>query len=159
MTISGYTQNDWDGPRQFSISGNYDAFIWFEVLSGSTPAYLLIKTPITSFSPSIKNSAFTGTPATACSSCSMQEVHDFIVSPANDDIIYIANYNGRDGQAIYQSRDEGVTFPYKYHSHADGRCLNLYSATNTSNGINYVVYVGTDGGIRKKDTRLILLKA
>ncbi len=72
------------------------------------------------------------------------------VSPSNASIIYVGHETGRGGD-IQRSTDGGVTFnSISGSAHGDTRCITLLSSTNTSNGINDVVYFGTDGGIVKK---------
>lgn len=145
---SPYSQANYKGPKCLSITGDGRAYVWFAAKNGSADVSMLVRTPMTTFSADIRNSAFS-CPYTV-GICSLQEVRDLCVSPANPDIVYAANYNGWMDQGIYKSTDGGATFPYSFTSHADGRCLFIHSATNTSDGVNDVVYNGNDGGIRKK---------
>lgn len=73
------------------------------------------------------------------------------VSPSNENIIYMANHYGYADQAVYRYRvDIDARTSISVGCHADGRCLLLYSSTNTTDGIDDVLYAGTDGGIIKK---------
>ncbi len=81
-------------------------------------------------------------------------LHDWparlIISPANANIVYLTNTWGHP-DFIYRSTDGGASFPDKIgETHADGRCLVLYRATNSPGGINDILYCGTDGGVAKK---------
>ncbi len=133
-----------NGAVQFSMTGTDSAVIVFLATDtlDSASAVLLIKTPITSFEPTPISMNFPGVANTG--------VTKFIVSPSNSNIVYAANYDGWDGDAIYMSTNGGQNFYSTGYTHADGRCLYVYSTTNTTNGINDEVFLGTDGGIRKK---------
>lgn len=83
------------------------------------------------------------------------------VSPANKDIIYITNAKGNTS-FISRSTNGGSTFSYCTNgttgpcngdigpTHADGRCILLYRTTNTPNGVDDIIYCGTDGGVAMK---------
>lgn len=147
ITLSGgYTLPDYHfGAIRFSLSSSDDAFMQVRAMNGSAKASLLIKTPITTYSQDVRNSNFTD----QLTGASMYQLHDMKVSPANADIIYCANYSNP--APIMISTNGGTTFSAAGGlGHADGNAIFIHSATNTSNGINDVVYVGNDGGIRKK---------
>ena len=149
IVLTGYTLPDYHyGAINFSLSTSDNAYIQFRAKDGSgNHASLLIKSPITTFSQNIRNYNFTDQDYGTGSL--MRLVSDFAVSPANSDIIYAVNYNN--GGPILISTDEGASFSsYLGEGHADGNALFIHSATNTANGINDVVYIGNDGGIRKK---------
>jgi len=141
----------------FSVSSADVAYIWLTgnstVGTVTTHYSLLVKTPITSFSPTIINNAFPQ-PATLSSS-----ITAFEVSPSNSNIIWATNYyyyGSTYPATILLSTDGGTTFSvYTGSGHPDGRSLFISSTTNTSDGINDVVYFGSDGGIRKKITEII----
>lgn len=148
MTLpSPYVLWDWrdggppynDGVRQISMDGDDSAYIYFVAHNSTTSAQalLLIKTSISTFTPRIRTTSFMG----GC--------QEFEVSAANSDIIYIANYDGYNNRSMYKSADGGQTFSnFPTNGHADGRCLYVYNTS--SSAINDVVYLGNDGGIRKK---------
>lgn len=142
----GYTLPDYHfGAVRFSLSSSDDAFMQVRAMNGSAKASLLIKTPITTYSQDIRNSNFTD----QLTGASMYQLHDMKVSQANPDIIYCANYTTP--ASIMVSTNGGAAFsPAGGLGHADGNAMFIHSATNTSNGINDVVYIGNDGGIRKK---------
>ncbi len=140
MTLFGHTQGYRQGPMMFSISGADTAYMAF----ATTIDTLLLKTPLNTFFPTIINTNFDGPTGI------FQQIYQFVVSPSNPNIIYLANYDGEDGHAIYKSTDGGHTFPYSYATHADGRCVFVASTTNTTDGINDHVFTGNDGGIREK---------
>lgn len=146
ITLTGYTLPDYHyGALNFSLSATDNAYMQIRAMNGTARASLLIKSPITTYSQNIRNSNFTD----QLPGASMLQVMDFMVSPANSDIIYVANYNAP--APIRISTDEGATFfnPGGL-GHADGNCLFIHSATNTADGVNDVVYIGNDGGVRKK---------
>lgn len=148
MVLSGgYTQPYSNlGPVRFSLTSSDVAYIQFRVHNGiDTPASLLIRTPINIYSQDIRNAVFTDhLPGHSC-----YQVMDFMVSPANSDIIYVANYS--DPGPVMVSIDGGITFLRTTdNGHYDGNCIFIHSATNTTDGVNDVVFVGNDGGIRKK---------
>lgn len=71
------------------------------------------------------------------------------VSPSNSAIIYGSIHNS--GDCFLQSTDSGKTFYlFNLSAHADGRCVKVFSTTNTSDGVDDIVYGGTDGGIARK---------
>ncbi len=123
-----------------SISGGDTAFMLLSVLQSSDTSNqsILVTKPLSS------------SPLTLVSNVSSIGSLQFIeVSPSNSNIIY-ANVHDNSNNFM-MSTNGGTSFSYlPTYSHADGRFINIYSSTNTSNGINDVVYGCTDGGISKK---------
>jgi len=132
LTPSGYGSPYEGGAVRFAMSSTDSAYIEYDAGSG----LILFKTPITSFSPTILNTSFSGT------------VQDFAVSQSNSNIIYAANYDGYLGEAMLRSTDNGASFYYYSYSHADGRCV--FIRKDSTNNLYDEVYVGNDGGIREK---------
>ena len=153
-----YTQNDNDGPYKILVTSDDNAYLVFNAHNGADRASLLIKTPLSSFSPMLKNADLTGLydPSTHSLTSVFAGLTDLAVSPSNPDILYATNYlydfYYHYPASILQSTDGGLNFHLCTGSgHPDGRCLFIGPTTNTSDGINDVVYFGSDGGIRKKN--------
>lgn len=72
-----------------------------------------------------------------------------VVSRTNAQRVYLTDSWGFD-PSIFRSEDGGVSFSNIGDTHADGRALLLYQSTNSTNGIDDIVYAGTDGGVAKK---------
>lgn len=132
-----------NGAIHLSVSGTDSAYIVFATHVGDTQHTLLIATPISSFAPNKISTDFPG--------IHLPSVTQFVVSPANSNIIYAVNYNGYDDEDIYKSLDGGQSFtPCPSGGHGDGRCIFLDTASAGPVGLYDVVYIGNDGGIRKK---------
>lgn len=72
------------------------------------------------------------------------------ISKQNANRIYLTDVTGWP-EFIFKSENGGVSFPVSIgNTHADGRALLLYTSTNSANGINDVLYCGTDGGVAYK---------
>lgn len=152
---SPYVQESWqdghtfsDGVKMFSISGEDNAYLWVAARNGGAKASLFLKTPLTSYSPTMLNYNFPGT--------TPSDITDFEVS-GNHNIIYATNYfrfgAGTDNYpaSLVRSVNEGATFkPFKSTGHPDGRCVVIQHSLSADTGLYDVVYFGNDGGIRKK---------
>jgi len=128
----------------FTLSATDTAYIALPFYDSTLSANIrpLITTPITSFAPTIITNNFPN--IIASSTNAMQ----FAISQSNSKVIYLANYDAHINQAFYKSTDGGITFPYTYPSHADGRCI--YINKDSSNTLYDNVFFGSDGGVREK---------
>ena len=129
---------DHDGAYKFCVTSNDDAYMLFRLhctSPNSCSTIVLIKTPISTFSPVLKRD-----------DPSMGSFLDIQVSDANDDVIYAPAYSN--GSSLHRSTDGGLTFSGVTGGHVDGRCVFLYS-TNTNPALDEV-YSGNDGGVRMK---------
>lgn len=76
-----------------------------------------------------------------------------VISPSNPQTIYLTNNMGSN-PFMHRSDDYGASFSNNMgaNTHADGRCLILYSHNATSGGPNDVLFAGTDGGVAKRSS-------
>lgn len=128
-------------PSHISLSSNDIAYINFAGATVPTNN-ILVKTPISSFSPTVLNTNFG------------DNIQQFVVSPANDSVLYTANYtSGGIGGVFTQSTDNGHTF-YEIAGidHSDGRCIYIWKSYEHSD--SNMVYFGSDGGVSKKRMNL-----
>lgn len=144
---STYVQNDYeDGIVNISLSGTDEVFMIAKAHNSSTNAstWSLWRTPINNINlTALANHPF----------YINGDLKNFEVSKSNASVIYFS-YDQANGinKALKRSVDGGlnITGDVSGGLHVDGRCLFVLSTTNTSDGIDDVVYYGSDGGICKK---------
>jgi len=124
------------GAIGLSVSSTDSAYIVFTTGTNAPYKVRLVKTAISAYTPRTLTTAFP------------PGMQDFAVSQGNDSVIYVALY-GTDYGALTVSTNEGASFFHRSgNDHVDGRCL--YIASASSNHMNDVVFLGTDGGVAEK---------
>ncbi len=77
---------------------------------------------------------------------SIETIH---ISLENDQVIYALVHNGVN--SFYKSINEGASFSsIKGSTHPDARGIQIYLPTNSTNGIDDIVFGGSDGGVVMK---------
>ncbi|WP_144603927.1 T9SS type A sorting domain-containing protein [Algoriphagus algorifonticola] len=148
-------QLDGDMIVDLSISATDIAYLNIERRRSSTNKTLvmaLATTPINTVNLNIINNEFNLISVNPFTGDTSRVPFEFIeVSEANDDVIYAANHDGFN--SFYRSVTGGTFNSFtsiRGATHADGRCIFIYHADTAANGINDIIFGGSDGGVVMK---------